>query len=175
VAELDVEDAIHVRPAEGVEDHDVVDAVEELGTEPSAQLAEHCGLRLLRVAARLHDEMRAHVRGHDQDGVLEVDRTALAVGEPSVVEHLEEDVEDVAVRLLDLVEQDDRIRPPPHRLRELPALVVADVAGRRADEPRDGVLLHVLGHVDPHDVVLVVEQELGEGPSELGFPHARGP
>ena len=38
------------------------------------------------------------------DGVLEVDRAALAVGQPAVVEHLQQHVEDVRVRLLDLVE-----------------------------------------------------------------------
>ena len=88
------------------------------------------------------------VRGHDDDGVLEVDRAALAVGEPAVVEDLEQDVEDVVVRLLDLVEEDDAVGPAAHGLGELAALVVADVAGRRADQPRDGVLLHVLGHVE---------------------------
>ena len=47
------------------------------------------------------------VRGHDQHGVLEVDRAALAVGQAAVVHHLQQDVEDVGVGLLDLVEQDD--------------------------------------------------------------------
>ena len=32
---------------------------------------------------------------------------------PAVIEDLEQDVEDVAVGLFDLVEQDDRIRPAP--------------------------------------------------------------
>ena len=94
------------------------------------------------------------VRGHDQHGVLEVDRAALAVGQAPVVHHLQQDVEDVVVGLLDLVEQDDRVRAPAHGLGELAALLVADVAGRRADEPRDGVLLHVLRHVDADHRVL---------------------
>ena len=94
------------------------------------------------------------VRGHDQDGVLEVDRAALAVGQATVVHHLQEHVEDVGVGLLDLVEQHDRVRAAAHGLGQLAALVVADVAGRRADEARDGVLLHVLGHVDADHRVL---------------------
>jgi hypothetical protein len=48
---------------------------------------------------------RADVAGHDDDGVLEVDRAALAVGQAAVVEQLEQHVEDVRVRLLDLVER----------------------------------------------------------------------
>ena len=53
-----------------------------------------------------------------------------------------------------------------------PALVVADVARRRADQPGDGVLLHVLAHVDAHHRLLVVEQELGQRPGQLGLAHA---
>ena len=81
-------------------------------------------------------------------------------------------VEDVRVRLLDLVEEDDRVRPAAHRLGELPALLEADVARRRADQPRHGVLLLVLGHVDADHGVLVVEQELGQRARQLGLAHA---
>ena len=45
-----------------------------------------------------------------------------------VVEDLEQHVEDVGVRLLDLVEEDDGVGPAADGLGELPALVVADVA-----------------------------------------------
>src|SRR6266481_7891817 len=53
--------------------------------------------------------LRPEVGGEDDDGVAEVDRAALAVGQPSVVEDLQQHVEDVAVRLLDLVEQHHRV------------------------------------------------------------------
>ena len=75
-----------------------------------------------------------------------------------VVENLEQHVEDVVVGLLDLVEQDHREGLSPHGLGELAALLVADVAGRGPDQARDGVLLHVLAHVDPDDVVLGVKE-----------------
>ena len=70
------------------------------------------------------DELRGDVAGHDDDGVLEIDRAALAVGQPAVVQHLEQDVEDVAVGLLDLVEQDDAVGP------------AADGLGRAGRPPR---------------------------------------
>ena len=104
--------------------------------------------------------------------VAEVDRAALAVGQPPVVEDLQQHVEDLGVRLLDLVEQDDRVRPAAHRLGELAALLVADVAGRRADQARDRVPLLVLGHVEPHHRALVVEHELRERAGELGLADA---
>src|SRR5690349_9868393 len=62
-------------------------------------------------------------------------------------------------------------RSTPHGFGELAALVVADVTRRRADQTRDGVLLHVLRHVDPHHRVLVAEEELGERPRQLGLAH----
>ena len=114
----------------------------------------------------------AEVRGHDDQRVAEIDRAALPVGQPPVVEHLEEHVEDVGVRLLDLVEQHDLVGPPPHRLGQRPALLVADIARRRADEAGDRVLLHVLGHVDAHQRRLVVEQEGGERLGQLGLADA---
>ena len=60
------------------------------------------------------------------------------------------------MRLLDLVQQDHRVRMLVDGVGQEPALVEADVARRRADQPREGVALHVFGHVeadqlDPHD------------------------
>ena len=158
----------------GPEDDHLVDAVQELGPEMLAQLLEHQRPHLVRVR-HLPEVVAPQVRGHDHDGVAEVHRPPVAVREAAVVEHLEERVPDVGVRLLDLVEQHDRVRAPPHRLGELAALLEADVAGRRADEPRHRVLLHVLGHVDPHHGPLVVEQELGERPRELRLADAGRP
>ena len=118
------------------------------------------------------DDRRAEVAGHDDDGVLEIHRAALAVREPAVVEHLQQHVEHVVMRLLDFVEQHHRVRLAAHGLAELPAFLVADVARRRADEPRDGVLLHVFAHVYPDHRGLVVEEKFRQRAGRLGFAHA---
>ena len=68
---------------------------------------------------------------------------ALRVREAAFVEDLQQHVEDLGVRLLDLVEQDHAVRLAADGLGELAALFVADVAGRRADEARHVVPLHV--------------------------------
>ena len=83
-----------------VEHHDLVDAVQELRLEVAAHDVQH---RALVGAA-------TEVARHDEHGVREVDRAALTVGEPAVVEQLEQHVEHVGVGLLDLVEQHDRVR-----------------------------------------------------------------
>jgi hypothetical protein len=143
------------------------------GRKCAAQGGLAGGLQLLALEA-LGQQLAADVAGHQDDRVLEVDDVALAVGEAAVVEDLQQQVEDLGVGLLDLVEEDDAVGTAAHGLGELAALLVADVAGRRADQARDRELLHVLAHVDAHDVALVVEQELGERLGELGLADAGG-
>src|SRR2546422_6116600 len=105
----------------------------------------------------------------------EIHRPALRIGEATVVENLQQNVEHIRMRFLDLVEQDDRVRPAPDRFRQLATLFVADVSRRRANQSRDSVPLHVLRHVDPHQRALVIEQELGQRFRGLGFPTPVGP
>ena len=76
--------------------------------------------------------------------------------------------------LLHLVEQDDGVGTPTDGLGELAALVVPHVAGRRSDQPGDRVLLGVLTHVDADHRALVVEEEVGQGPGQLGLAGAGG-
>ena len=115
---------------------------------------------------------RADVRRHDDDGVLEVDFAALRVGQTPVFEHLQQQVEDVGMRFLDLVEQHDRVRTAAHGFGQLTAFFVADVSRRRADQTRDRVLLHVLRHVDADHRLFVVEQELGDAARDFGLADA---
>ena len=172
---LELDDRLELLLGQAVEDHDLVDPVEELRPELAAErIHDVLSHQLVVLSGKLADEGRAHVAGHDDDHVLEVDRAALTIGQPPIVEDLQEDVEDVGVGLLDLVEEQHGVRTPPHRLGELPALVVADVAGWSAHQPRDAVLLHVLAHVEPHHRLHVVEQELGEGLREERLADAGG-
>mgnify|MGYP007099125007 CR=1 FL=1 len=135
LADLQLDDVGQLAGGEGVEDDDLVEPVEELGLEGRAHQREHRLARRLGRGRRVGQERRTQVAREDQDRVAEVDRAAVAVGEPAVVEHLQEDVERLRVGLLDLVEEDDGVGAPADGLRELAALLVADVPGGRADEP----------------------------------------
>ena len=117
--------------------------------------------------------MRAEVRGHDDDRILEVDHTALAIRQAAIVEDLQQHVEDIAMRFLDLIEQDDAVRTTAHGLCELAALIVADVSRRRANEARYAVLLHVLRHIDADHAALIIEERLSKGLRELRLADAR--
>ena len=57
-------------------------------------------------------------------------------------------------------------------LGELSAFFIANIAWRRADEPRHGVLFHVLAHVDANHQFLVVEEKLRQRARQLRFPDA---
>nr|GFD08814.1 hypothetical protein [Tanacetum cinerariifolium] len=154
--ELELEDELVHHPRDNLgrqvtERHDRIEPVAELRRE-------HLLHRLLILALageiaeadRLARHVgRAGIGGHDQDDVPEIDRLAVLVGQPPVVHYLQQDVEQVGMRLLDLVEQQHAMRVLVHRIGEQTALVEADVAGRCADQPADRVTLHIFGHVEP--------------------------
>jgi len=111
VAEHEVDDPLDFGWRQGLEQDDVVDAVEEFGAEVRAKLRHHpaagVGLDLTGRRDPVDEVLRPDVGRHDDHGVPEIDSAALGVGEASVVEDLQQHVEHVGVGLLDLVEQDD--------------------------------------------------------------------
>ncbi len=168
-----------------MEHDDVVQAVQELGVEHAVHLVAHLLLHLLvgrlRVgflephAPALADVPAADVRRHDDDGVLEVDHTPVVVREMPFVEHLQQDVEHVRVRLLDLVEEDHGVGLAADGLGQRARVLVPHVSRRRADQAAHGELLHVLRHVDADQGLVIGEKETGEGPRELRLAHAGRP
>src|SRR4051794_41899224 len=73
------------------------------------------------------------------------------------------------MRLLDLVEQNDRVRPTANSFCELAAFLESDISRRSTNQACDCMLLHVFGHVDANHRVLIVEQEFRECASGLSF------
>ena len=122
----------------------------------------------------LLNDAAAHITGHDEQRVLEVHGAPLGVCEATVLKDLQHGVEDVWVGLLDLIEEDHGVWSSPHCLCELTALVVADVAGRRADELADCMPLHELGHIESDHGLLAAEVVSGQGLGQLGLAHTGG-
>src|SRR5919108_3833761 len=103
--ELKIHNFLDLFLREGPEDDDVVDAVQELGLEDAPHLGQHLRLDNRPITARmLENEGAADVRGHDDDRVPEIHRATLRIGEPPVIENLQQDIEHIRVRLLDLIE-----------------------------------------------------------------------
>ncbi|MNI18250.1 hypothetical protein D3C73_716520 [compost metagenome] len=160
-----------------MEHHSLVDPVDELRAEAAGQQLHQQGLHLLVVllGVVLLDQIRAEVGGHDHHCVAEVHGAALTIGQAAIVQHLQQDVEHIRVRLLNLVQQDHRVGATAYRLGEITPLLVAHVSRRRPHQTGHAVLLHELGHVDPHHGVLGIEQELRQRLAQLCLAHPGGP
>ena len=91
-------DTLYLVFLQSLEDDDIVDTVEKFRTEVLFEEVTDLLVGLVRNPA-FPKFMRTEVTGHDDDGVLEVDDPALAVGQAAVVENLQEDVEDVGMSL----------------------------------------------------------------------------
>ena len=78
------------------------------------------------------------------------------------------------MRLLDLVEQHDRVRVTTNGLGKLTALVVAHVTRRATDKLGDLELAAELRHVEADERVLTAKEVLGERLGELGLACAGG-
>lgn len=68
----------------------------------------------------------------------------LCRGDRARTAYLKEVAEDVGMRVLNLVEEDDTVRPLPDCLSQLTSFIVADVAWRTTDQPRDRMRLRKL-------------------------------
>src|SRR5439155_7112499 len=85
---LDVDDLRHIVALQPVEQDDLVDAVEEFGTEARPYHRHYLvAYRIAILTFRLIcQEFRAEIRGHDDQRVAEIHRMALTIGEPAVIE-----------------------------------------------------------------------------------------
>ncbi len=102
----------------------------------------------------------AGIGGHHQHHVLEVRFATVGIGQHTAVHHLQQDVEDVRMRLLDLIQQQHAMRRLDDLLGQQAALVETDVARRRADQAADRMRLHVLGHVEADQLDAQLQRQL---------------
>lgn len=133
ILEEEIDDACENLGREWVVDDDIVDTIEELGSEKSFEFV-HNPLREFRFVSRRLDEPTSDIGRHNDDRIFETHRSSLAIRESSVVEYLQEYIEYIAMRLLDLIEEDHRIRFATHELGELSAFLMSDISRRRSDE-----------------------------------------
>ena len=105
--------------------------------------------------------------------MLKIHLPSHAVRQDTVVQNLQQQSRHVAVRLFNLVQQYHAVGSAPHLFRQHAALVMPHIARRRADETRDGVLLHIFRHVDAHQRVGAAVHALRQRLAKLRFAHAR--
>ena len=103
-----------------------------------------------------------HIRSHDDNGVFEINQSAFVIGQSSVIEYLQQNVEDVGVSLFYFVEQNHRIRFTPDCFGQLATFVVSNVSRRGTDETSGTEFLLIFTHVDTSHHVLIVKQIFGK-------------
>ena len=167
-----------------MEDHDVIDTVQELGAEVLLQLVVNLrlhalvlGVRIVLASAgkaqahRLRDVLGTQVRGEDEDGVLEVDDATLAIGKPAVFQHLQQGVVDLFVGLFDLIKKHHGERLAANLLGQLAALFVANVSRRSTEEAGSGEAVVELTHIDLDEVIIRTEEEVSQRLRQLSLTH----
>ncbi len=87
--------------------------------------------------AHIVQEGSTEVAGHDDNRVLEVDNTALAIRKTAIVEDLQEQLYEFSGGLLDFVDKDDGVWLATNVLRKLASLIVTNVTRGRSNESRD--------------------------------------
>src|SRR5262249_41242895 len=122
----------------------------------------------------LKNAVASNVGSHNHNGVPEIHRAALPVGQTAVIEHLEENVENVTVCLFNLIEQEHGKWPAPNGLGKLTAFFKADVARRCADESRNRVSLLILRHVNANHGMFIIEQGLSKRTRKFRLSDACG-
>ena len=97
---------------------------------------------------------------------------AVVVCQRTVVHDLQQQVEYLGMRFLDLIEQHHGVRILADGLGQQTALIEADVARRRTDQPRHRVAFHVLGHVKTNQLDAHQHRQL---PCDFSLANAVGP
>jgi len=145
-----VDHGAHYFRAERAELDDAVEAIAEFRREHFLHCLESVTALILLGKA---DRATAHlfgagIRRHDQHRVAKVRLASVVVGERSMIHHLQQQVEHLRMCLLDLIEQQYTMRMLGHGIGQQAALIETHIAGRRPDQARDSVALHVFRHVE---------------------------
>ena len=129
---------------------------------------------LIVVALHLLNHVRTHVRCHHDNRVLEIHGTPLTIGHAPVVEHLQQHIEYVRMRFFDFIEQNHRVRLATHGFGQIAAFFITHIARRRADQSRDRMLFHELGHINADQMIFGIEQKFRQRFAQFSFAYARG-
>ena len=98
---------------------------------------------------------------------------AHGVGQNPIFQHLQKDGSHIPVGFFQFVQKHHAVRSAANFFRQFPAFTVTHIAGRRTQQPRDRVLLHILRHIQPYQRIPAAVHAVGQGFAQRGFPHTR--
>ena len=116
----------------------------------------HVGMALAQ--GILH--INAEIAGEDDDGFGKIDRVALPIRHPAVLQNLQELVQYAGVGFFDFVEQKNREGILLYGIGQLTAGLIAYIAGGRTHQLLVGVALPVFAHVKANTAGFISEELL---------------
>ncbi|GCO45740.1 hypothetical protein ExPCM14_03708 [Escherichia coli] len=116
----------------------------------------------------------AKVGGQEENDIFTVNQAAFTVCHLALVKRLVEQVEYIRVRFFYFIEQHHRVRFLANRFGQYAAFTVADITRRRAHQPRNGVFLLELRHIDGGQVLTSAIEQFRQLQDGFGFTHAAG-
>ena len=164
--ELQFDNLSDLFPVQGRKDDYFVDAVEKLRSDGLLQQIHQLFLEFfhgIRPGSIRHlfrsfaDQVRPQVGGHDDDGIFEIDGSSLVVCQSAIIEHLKQNIENIRMRLFDLIKKQYGIGFSAHGFGQLSAFVVTHISRRRANQSGHREFLLVFRHVDPCEHILIIE------------------
>src|SRR5947209_2886584 len=170
-----------------MEDHDLVDTVDELWPEHPLQTfhclrAHHFMLLISFILAFSRRETDTNgtlefrttgITGHDHHCILEVYSAALTIGQTTIIHNLQQSVEDLWMRLLNLVQQNDAVWASAHLFGQLTTFVVTDISWRATEQTSNGMRLHVLRHVKTDQVIFTTKEFSRQGLRQFRLTYTR--
>src|SRR3989344_2800849 len=87
------------------------------------------------------------IGSQDDYGIAEIDFFAGRIRELTLLQNLQQDVENIRMGFFDFIKEDNTDSFPPVRLGESSTFSKPDVSGWPAGEARDAVSLHKFGHI----------------------------
>ncbi len=98
----------------------------------------------------------------------------MGVGENTILQNLQQNVEHIWVCLFDFIEQHDRVRMAADFFCQLPAFIIAHISGRGADHFGGAVLFHIFRHVDTDHGIFIAEHYICQRLGQFCFSHTGG-
>ena len=92
------------------------------------------GIELPLFLDLVQDFVRADIGGEDENGVSAIHNTPFAVRDTPIVQHLEQNIENIMVCFFDLIQKDHRIGVATDRLGQLPTLLITHITRWRPDQ-----------------------------------------
>mmetsp|Transcript_8673 Transcript_8673/g.17171 ORF Transcript_8673/g.17171 Transcript_8673/m.17171 type:complete len:240 (+) Transcript_8673:422-1141(+) len=193
---------MELRLLQRLKDNDVIKAVEKLRAEVSSHITHDVLLSLLhsriatsvvvfgvRVSLRAMCDLAAfdhlfsssfdqilatNIGGHDDDCVTEVHQSTLTISKATIVKHLKQHIENITVRLFNLIKKNHSVRTALYSFCKLATFFVTHIAWSSTNQARNRVLLHVLRHVNTNHAIRVIKELLSKSFDRLSLTYTSG-